>query len=365
MYSKSIAIIDHVGCKAGMDSYSGALASGFVENGVKCFLFSNFKTADAICYPFFQKKKRSKLSSVMNQSIPFWKAAMVCRQNDVSECIIHFFSFEIKDIIALRILRFYGLKIIGLVHDIEHLAAKGDQYRGEILSSFCDKIMVHNAFSKTELLRLHPRLHTKIKIIPHMNFHNLPQGKNKYLLRKKWGLCEKRTYLLFFGQIKDAKGLDILLHAMPKVKERVDLIIAGKIWQTNFNKYQQIINEHKLKSRVTTYLRFITDMERDELFTASDIIVLPYKKIFQSGVMQVAMSYKLPIIASNIVPFRNIMKEEKYGYLFETEDVHALSNKINEVVNNLPLADKKVQSAYTMAKNKFSNKNITQQIIHW
>lgn len=364
MKNKTIAIIDHVGCKAGMDSYSGSLAKGFLQNKVACFLFSNFKVEGANNYLFFRKKKGSKLSSVLNQIIPFWKAGKICSKENVTECIVHIFSYEIKDVIALKILRFFGLKIISIVHDVEQLAGNKNTYRDKILKAYCDQIMVHNAFSKNALLQTPAALEAKVKVIPHMNFHNLPQGLSKSAARKKWRMTDKK-YLLFFGQIKDAKGLDILLEAMKLVDENTHLIIAGRLWETTFDKYQDKINRLQIAKKVRSYIRFITDMERDELFTACDAIVLPYKKIYQSGVMQMAMSYKIPIIASAILPFKELIKDNEYGVLFQTENVNELAVAINNLLQNEHAANTKALKAYDYAAEKFSSKYIANEIINW
>jgi len=364
MISKSIAIIDHVGCKAGMDSYSGSLANGFLQNGVRCFLFSNFKEEGAENFLFFRKKKGSKFSSVLNQILPFWKAGRICKKENIHECIIHIFSYEIKDVFALRILRFWGLKIIAIVHDVEHLADKENTYRKKILERYCDQIMVHNTFSKKALLQAQATLAKKVKVIPHMNFHNLPSSISKEKAREQWDMSNNK-YLLFFGQIKDAKGLDVLLEAMQHVSEDVHLIIAGRVWQTTFDTYQQKIEDFQVQHRVTTHIRFVTDEERDELFTACDAIVLPYKKIYQSGVMQVAMSYKIPIIASDIPPFKEMLGENEFGYLFESEKSNVLADRITYFAEHASEAIEKTKKAYDLAATRFSEKYIANEIINW
>lgn len=364
MGSKTIAIIDHVGCKAGMDSYSGSLAKGFIENDVKCLLFSNFKQEGADNFVFFRKKKGSKISSILNQIIPFWKAGRLCKKHKVKECIVHIFSYEIKDIIALRILRLFGLKLIAIVHDVEHLAGRDDLYREKILKDYSNKIMVHNTFSKNFLLQHYPTLDLKVKVIPHTNFHEMPSGQNRKEIRLKWNMGDKK-YLLFFGQIKKAKGLDILLKAMAHVEENIHLVIAGKVWQTNFDSYQEQIDTLNLQEDVTTHIRFMTDEERDELFIACDAVVLPYKKIFQSGVMQVAMSYKIPIIASDIEPFAELIGKNEFGYLFKTEQVEDLAKELNSVLSNSKEAKLKAEFAYDMAATEFSPRSIADKIIAW
>ena len=147
-------------------------------------------------------------------------------------------------------------------------------------------------------------------------------------------------YLLFFGQIKDSKGLEILLYALPKVRNNVKLIIAGNPWKTNIKKYDKIIEKLKLSEQIIRLYRFISDSERDILFNACECNILPYKKIYQSGVLLMSLSYGLPVIASNLEANREIITNNENGLLFNSYNSEHLAEKINFLLPNNNLQNK-------------------------
>jgi glycosyltransferase involved in cell wall biosynthesis len=104
-------------------------------------------------------------------------------------------------------------------------------------------------------------------------------------------------YLLFFGFIREYKGLDWLLEAFADEGLRqfpVKLIVAGEFY-TSAEKYYQIIKEKKLSDHIILRTDFIADNEVAYYFGASDMIVQPYKSATQSGVTQIAFNYNKPI----------------------------------------------------------------------
>ena len=127
------------------------------------------------------------------------------------------------------------------------------------------------------------------------------------------------------------KGLDILLKAMAKVistNPNVSLQIAGKVWHDDLLQYQQLIEELGLTEFVKTNFSFIPNEEVDGYFQRADIVVLPYRRIYQSGVLLLAMSYGRAVLASNLPPFAEVVEDGKTGYLFQSEDSDSLAEVI-------------------------------------
>ena len=139
---------------------------------------------------------------------------------------------------------------------------------------------------------------------------------------------EEAKYILFFGQIKKVKGLDILLEALGKVPADIKLIIAGKPWKDDFSGYDALIEKYHLENRVIKIIRFIEDSERKNLFFAADVNVLPYRIIFLSAVLLMAMSHGLPVIASDLPANKEIINDGENGMLFKSEDSDDLALKI-------------------------------------
>ncbi|MBP6455539.1 MAG: glycosyltransferase family 4 protein [Chitinophagaceae bacterium] len=363
-----IAIIDHVGIKSGMDFYTGSLAKGFTDNGFACSVFSNFDfEGDNIStYQFFESHNDNRILKGLNFFSGFIKSGFFAKKNNHKNVIVHIFSYQLKDVIAYFILKIIGLDITGIVHDVENLSNDKDTFRRLILNKWCKKLIVQNKFSFDALcINEYEHLKTKTTIIPHGNFHSLPSNISKEEARKKLNLALDKKYILFFGQIKEVKGLEILLQAMPMIGNTINLVIAGKPWKNDLSKYDKIITDNNLQHRIISMYRFIDNDERDLLFSATDVNVIPYKKIFQSGVLLMALSYKLPVIASRLLPFQEFLEDKKDVLFFENENVTDLSNKINLHFNNENDAQLRAENAWQKTKINNDWMEISKKMISW
>ncbi len=134
---------------------------------------------------------------------------------------------------------------------------------------------------------------------------------------KELKLSPEFRYLLFFGFIRDYKGLDWLLEAFGDKKLRkfpVKLIVAGEFY-TSSEKYLQIIKEKKLDDFVILHTDFIADSEVANYFGAADMVVQPYKSATQSGVTQIAFHYNKPMLVTNVGGLGEIIPHGKVGYV--------------------------------------------------
>ena len=93
-----------------------------------------------------------------------------------------------------------------------------------------------------------------------------------------------KKLLLYFGFIRDYKGLDLLIESMSLLDDSYHLIIAGEVYG-NFDKYSEQISNLEVGHKITQFVKYINDSEVQELFSASDVCVLPYKSATQSGML--------------------------------------------------------------------------------
>jgi D-inositol-3-phosphate glycosyltransferase len=153
---------------------------------------------------------------------------------------------------------------------------------------------------------------------PHPIFDNygekLPQ---KEALRKLRLNPEKYT-LLFFGLIRDYKGLDILLDAVAKSNhtDNIQLLVAGEFY-SNEEQIREQIKLLNIESLVHIENRFIPDHEVACYFSAADVLVLPYRSATQSGVTQIAYHFHLPMIVSRVGALPQMVPHEKIGLQVE------------------------------------------------
>ncbi len=179
---------------------------------------------------------------------------------------------------------------------------------------------------KDDLLQIKPG--AKYKVLPHPIYSNFGDPVSKEEAKKKLNLADEKL-ILFFGFIRDYKGLDILLNAMPELKEKINLklAVAGEFY-TSKEKYLSLISRLNLKDHVYLYTDFIPTSEVKYYFSACDAVVLPYKNATQSGIVQIAMNFKKPVIATNVGGISEVVLDGKTGFIVEKENPSALADAV-------------------------------------
>jgi D-inositol-3-phosphate glycosyltransferase len=329
---KSILIVDPVGIKAGMDYYDLNLAEALTANGVETYIASNFNKHER-CLKFFEsEKKETKAGKLKDLMTGFVKAIAFAKRKRISYILVHIFSTEAKDFLSISMVKAANLNLIAIAHDISSFAnADSGWIKSMIFNKYADLLIVHNNYSFKALKEVVSKeIVNRMSIIPHGSFVNLAKADvTRDDARAELGIPSTAKVILFFGQIKKVKGLDVLLEAMPMINGDVTLVIAGKPWKDDFQTYADIIKKHGLESRVRLFIRYITDEERELFFKSADLLVIPYRKIYQSGVLLMGMSYMLPVIASDIEANRELIVKNKNGLLFEDGNAQDLAVEIN------------------------------------
>lgn len=152
---------------------------------------------------------------------------------------------------------------------------------------------------------------------PHPMYENFGPALSKADAKKKLGLEPDGKYLLFFGFIRQYKGLDVLLRAFADERIQdagIKLIIAGEYYDKP-DAYQAIIEENNLGSAVVQANDFIPDSEVSTYFSAADMVVQTYKTATQSGVTQIAYFYHKPMLVTNVGGLAELVPHNKVGYV--------------------------------------------------
>lgn len=155
------------------------------------------------------------------------------------------------------------------------------------------------------------------KYAPHPLYDNFGKIISKELAKKQLNLEDNINYVLFFGFIRDYKGLDILLEAFAKNELRkfpLKLLVAGEFYAKP-DRYLEIIKKQKLENLVELRTEFIPNSEVHKYFCASDVVVQPYKSATQSGITQVAYHFNKPMITTNVGGLAELIPNEKVGYV--------------------------------------------------
>jgi glycosyltransferase involved in cell wall biosynthesis len=209
-------------------------------------------------------------------------------------------------------------KVISIIDNIiPHEKRPGDNFLSRYWVKSVDGFVV---MSKDVLKDLETFDTVKPKIYcPHPLYDHYGPTETKEKAKEKLGLEKNIRYLLFFGFIRDYKGLDLLLKAMNDdyfKKNNIKLLVAGEFY-TDPKPYIDLIEELKIKDRVILSNDFIPDEQVADYFNAADVVVQPYKNATQSGVTQIAYHFEKPIITTDVGGLAEIVPDGKAGFVVQ------------------------------------------------
>lgn len=153
----------------------------------------------------------------------------------------------------------------------------------------------------------------------HPLYDNFGEAKSKLEAKAVLNLNERTNYMLFFGIIREYKGLDILLDAFAEISSKfkdLHLIVAGEFYDDD-RPYLDLIKKHNLEDSIVLATHFIPDEQVVNYFCAADIIVQPYKHATQSGVTQIAYHFEKPMLVTDVGGLKEIVPNNKVGYVCE------------------------------------------------
>ncbi|MDY0342820.1 MAG: glycosyltransferase family 4 protein [Lentimicrobium sp.] len=285
--------------------------------------------------------------------------------------IIHFQWLErhkiIDRIVIPLIAKVRGHKTVLTVHNVN--AGKRDNRNTwfntltlRLLYKLCNQLIVHTEKSKEELQADFKLPGSKISVIKHgMNIRVNQAGLTREEARNILEINQEERVVLFFGNIDHYKGLDVLIESLNLLPldfaDNFRLIIAGKIKSSEYKKLiDEIINRSRLKHRITSKMSFIHDKDVEAYFVASDCAALPYREIYQSGIIFMAYAFGLPVLVSDVGNFRQDVPDGKSGFIVSENSPQAWSLMIqryfsSELCINLPESRDKIK---TWAKSNYS-----------
>jgi glycosyltransferase involved in cell wall biosynthesis len=186
---------------------------------------------------------------------------------------------------------------------------------------------------------------------PHPLYDNFGDAVPKILAKKQLNLDENFSYILFFGFIREYKGLDLLIKAFADERFRklpVKLLIAGEFYIDD-KPYHALIESLGLHENIILRTEFIENRDIVHYFCASDIVAQPYKDATQSGVTQIAYHFERPMLTTNVGGLSEMVPDGKVGYVVSpspNEITEALlrffnENRENEFSSNAAIEKKR------------------------
>lgn len=158
------------------------------------------------------------------------------------------------------------------------------------------------------------------------NYENMSMAQ----ARKQLGIEKDKKVLLFFGFVREYKGLKHLLRAMPSITdkcENTELWVVGEFGDDRED-YLEMIKETKVENRIKLVDQYVPDTQIQKYFAASDLVVLPYESATQSGIVQIAYGFSKPVIATEVGGLPDVVLHEKTGFLVPAKDHQALAEAV-------------------------------------
>jgi len=137
------------------------------------------------------------------------------------------------------------------------------------------------------------------------------------------------TVILFFGFVREYKGLKFLLSAMPEILEKipVTLLIVGEFWKDKAV-YLKMIDDLDVGAHVRIMDAYVPNEEVGLYFQAADLVVQPYVSATGSGVVQLAFGFHKPVVAMAVGSLPEIVEDGKNGFVIPPSDPSAIARAV-------------------------------------
>jgi D-inositol-3-phosphate glycosyltransferase len=195
-------------------------------------------------------------------------------------------------------------------------------------------IFVHTEKMKSELASEFCIPETRVSVIPFGINNTVPNtGLTTIEAKRLLGLSQSNKALLFFGNIVPYKGLEYLVAAFTELLKKdgsYRLLIVGKPKgpEGYWIQIHRAIADSRIRDRITERIEYIPDEETELYFKAADVLVLPYTRVFQSGVLFLGYSFGLPVITADVGALKEEIIEGETGFVFKPQDASDLATAL-------------------------------------
>ena len=216
-----------------------------------------------------------------------------------------------------RMVRKSGVKVLAITDNvIPHETRPGDVAFAKYFIKACDGFVTMSKAVMKDLEKFTSTSHKKYLL--HPLYTSFGEKLNKADARRALDLPVDKQLILFFGLIRNYKGLDMLLDAMNELKsnKNINLVIAGEFYEDK-QPYLDLIKKYGIEDQVILHGKFIANEDVKLYFSAADLVTLPYRSATQSGVTQVSFHFEVPTLVTNVGGLGEIIPDKVAGYVVE------------------------------------------------
>ncbi len=249
-----------------------------------------------------------------------------------------------------------------ICHNVRPLSGSEGAFRERSLFKriygLFDTIFVHYDVNAREFARSFPESALKVVPIVHGNEEIFRELASPLPAARGEG-----SIVLFFGTLSRYKGLDLLLEAFVNVPDAT-LVVAGfPAPDFDVDAFRRDAERLGIADRLRLVARYIESSEVASWMELADVIVFPYREIFQSGALHVAQTFGVPIVATRVGAMAEVIRDRETGLVVEPDDVPALSAAIRELLSDRVLARRLGDAAARDAATKYSWRSVAETIL--
>ena len=318
--------------RGGLAAFNERLARQFQTEGneVEIFTFTmqypDFLFPGKTQYSDSPKPADLSITRTMNSINPFswFSTARKIRKAKIDLLIIKFWIPLMAPCLGTiaRLCRRKRIKVVSILDNvIPHEPHFWDKWLIRYFIRSVDRFIAMSESVREDCLKFLPaKRHDAVSFNPHPLYDNFGEAVSKAEARTFLHLPQNKTILLFFGFIRDYKGLDLLMKAYQKAyKEDLLLVVAGEFYN-NGAQYAELEKDLHLEGMIEWRTDFIPDDKVRYYFSAADLIVQPYKTATQSGVTQIAYHFERPMLVTNVGGLAEIVPNGKVGYVCDVNE---------------------------------------------
>jgi glycosyltransferase involved in cell wall biosynthesis len=238
--------------------------------------------------------------------------------------------------------RVFARRYVMTVHDLlpHDRETRWNEHLYGISFRMTDFLVVHTVKMRDDLIRRYRVRPERVYVMEHGLEPMADKRARAFPAPVQAADGARRLHLLFFGKVMRYKGVDVLLDALARVSFPFELVIAGKSSSGDLTKeLRERIAAHPHASSIHWDNEYVPESELDGLFTNANALVLPYRKIDQSGVLFQALRFGLPIVATRVGTFSNYVKDS-IGELCEVDDAGAFAQGLERLYARVETLDR-------------------------
>lgn len=226
--------------------------------------------------------------------------------------------------------------IIFVCHNVfPHERFPGDRILTGVVLGYGSGFITHSQKDTEDLKSIIKAPSIATSVHPSYNIFNSDYMSCKEA-RGRLGISDEKKVLLFFGFVREYKGLKYIIKAMPEIicyDRNIELMIVGEFGNDK-KEYFELIEHSDARENIHVVDKYVPDKEIQKYFAACDIVILPYKSATQSGIVQVAYGFNKPVIATKVGGLPEVVSDGETGYLVEPQNPHELARAVIRFFND-------------------------------